>query len=43
MWMRPVTCVTLPIKKRVGGWVFIFEGGEREMSAWRLVSDSVFS
>lgn len=27
MWMRPVTCVTLPIKKRVGGWVFIFWGG----------------
>ena len=27
MCMRPVTCVTLPIKKRVGGWVFIFLGG----------------
>ena len=32
MWMRPVTCVTLPIKKRVAGWVFIFWGGEGDVS-----------
>lgn len=32
MGVRPVTCVTLPIKKRVAGWVFIFCGGERDVS-----------